>query len=103
MAEAVLAAPPAEPPPDAAPEGAHAVPEDVDSLPEGADAVAQDVIEAVHEGADELLSAGEPLPEGGEVRICGYGGVTPLRRSIRRRLGDVRRCAIRSGADLRSK
>src|ERR1700727_2358364 len=53
MAEAVLAAPPAEPPPDAAPEGADAgaVPEDV---------------EAVHEGADELPLAGEPLSEGGE-------------------------------------
>jgi ATP-dependent RNA helicase SUPV3L1/SUV3 len=66
MAEAVLAAPPAEPAPDAAPEGAHAAPEDVDALPEGANAVSQDAIEAVHEGADELLSDGEPLPEGGE-------------------------------------
>ena len=67
MAEAVLAAPPAEPPPDAAPEGADAdaVQEDVDSVPEGADAVAEDVVEAVHEGAGELPPAGEPLSEGG--------------------------------------
>ena len=65
MAEAVLAEPPAEPPSDAASEGADAVPEDVDSVPEGAEAVAEDVIEAVHEGADEHPPAGEPLPEGG--------------------------------------
>ena len=66
MAEAVLTVPPAEPPTDAAPEGADAVPEDVDSVPEDADAVAEDVVEAVHEGANELPSAGEPLLEGGE-------------------------------------
>ena len=65
-ADAVLAAAPAEPRPDAGPEGADAVPEDIDSVPEGADAVAEDVVEAVHEGADELPPAGEPLSEGGD-------------------------------------
>jgi ATP-dependent RNA helicase SUPV3L1/SUV3 len=64
-ADAVLAVPLAEPPPDAAPEGADAVPENVDSVPAGADAVAEDV-EAVQDGADELPPAGERLPEGGE-------------------------------------
>ena len=65
MAEAGLAAPLAEPPPDAAPEGADAVLENVDSAPEGAAAVAED-LEAVHEGTDELPPTGAPLPEGGE-------------------------------------
>jgi ATP-dependent RNA helicase SUPV3L1/SUV3 len=66
MAEAVLTEPPAEPSPDAAPEGADQAPEDVDSVPEGPDVVEDDVVEAVHEGADEPPPAGEPLPEGGE-------------------------------------
>jgi ATP-dependent RNA helicase SUPV3L1/SUV3 len=64
-AEAVLAAPPAEPAPDAAPEEADTVQEDVDGVPEASDAVAEDV-EAVPEGADELPSASEPLSKGGE-------------------------------------
>jgi ATP-dependent RNA helicase SUPV3L1/SUV3 len=66
MAEAVSTAPPAEPPPDRAPEGADVVPEDVDSVPQGADAVEEDVVEAAHEGADEPPPAVEPLPAGGE-------------------------------------
>ena len=58
LADTVLPASPAEPPLDA-------VPEDVDTVLQGAD-VAEDVVEAVHEGADERPAAGEPRPEGGE-------------------------------------
>jgi ATP-dependent RNA helicase SUPV3L1/SUV3 len=49
--DAILVAPPAEPPPNAVPEGADAVPEDTDPVPEDADAVPEDA-DAVSKGAD---------------------------------------------------
>jgi hypothetical protein len=59
VTDAILVAPPAEPLPNAVPEGADTVPEIADAVPEAGDAVPEDT-DAVPEDADTV-------PEGGDV------------------------------------